>query len=894
MHTLLFLAFNTSAFAADVIYQGNVRGGVAVDASGVDVSALDDGTPGYGDDFEIVIPATAVITEAFVVLHAKPDGITSSPENVFINGWPLTLASLVSASETTEIYQLTTPSTFGITGTGYYTYSEAGSVEDEYHFGPGIHGASLVVVYEDFVLNGYRHVVIATDNVTDGDSILRDLATNTVESAVISYGLTNECARDQANTVVIETYGISTTAGGSDDGSSYSGTCGAQDWNSLLTQGSFGIDDFDTIVGVAGDIVDGVPADGDSLNSRLDDELYQVPYDRDGELTLGYSDLSGDDSQLSLIVAVIEIDSDADGVADSVDNCPDDANPDQIDSDGDGVGDVCAGCVDIDGDGYGLEGITEDCEFPDGVDCDDTDPLIHSGAAEIWYDGIDQNCDGADDFDQDGDSYISAAYGGDDCDDLCELTHPGAEEIWYNGEDNNCDGGCDFDQDGDSCPAAEWYLEAAADSACDLTCFDDLVVDEPGDTGIEDTGDTGEEIPPGGDTGEIEDSGDLGDTGDMGDATDTGDAADTDDAADTGDATDTDDADTGEGSDTGEASDTSDPTGGKSWADDSGLPTDDTGIDSDEPPVDDEDCYCDADTDCEPAGTEYFGGDCDDTNADRVPGNPEVWYDGVDQDCDGNDDDQDGDGEASDAVGGPDCDDNDPEINSEAEEVWYDDTDDNCDGNTHDQDEDGEAAIPTGSDCDDLDAAVNTSATEVWYDEVDDNCDGNTHDQDGDGEAIEPVGPDCDDLNERVYSTATEVWYDGVDQDCSGTSDFDQDEDGHERRPEGDDCDDLDPGINPSAEEIWEDDIDQDCDGITYKDTDGDGSPDYLDCDPEDDSIYPDAAGYKGCEEVAEKGLLGLGPGTFKGGGCSQAPLQRLNGMWVLGLMLLGLRRRQD
>ncbi len=37
-------------------------------------------------------------------------------------------------------------------------------------------------------------------------------------------------------------------------------------------------------------------------------------------------------------------------------------------------------------------------------------------------------------------------------------------------------------------------------------------------------------------------------------------------------------------------------------------------------------------------------GDCNDLNADSFPGAVEVWYDGEDQDCDGNDGDQDGDG----------------------------------------------------------------------------------------------------------------------------------------------------------------------------------------------------------------------------------------------------------
>ncbi|WP_306642165.1 putative metal-binding motif-containing protein [Sanyastnella coralliicola] len=67
----------------------------------------------------------------------------------------------------------------------------------------------------------------------------------------------------------------------------------------------------------------------------------------------------------------------------------------------------CAGIYDNDND-----------TFTTLSDCDDGDASINPGATEIWYDGIDQNCDGADDFDQDGDGDPSAEYGGTDCNDL--------------------------------------------------------------------------------------------------------------------------------------------------------------------------------------------------------------------------------------------------------------------------------------------------------------------------------------------------------------------------------------------------------------------------------------------------------------------------------------------
>ena len=50
-------------------------------------------------------------------------------------------------------------------------------------------------------------------------------------------------------------------------------------------------------------------------------------------------------------------------------------------------------------------------------------------------------------------------------------------------------------------------------------------------------------------------------------------------------------------------------------------------------------------------------GDCDDLNAEVFPTALETWYDGVDQDCDGDDVDQDGDGHGASAAGGDDCDD---------------------------------------------------------------------------------------------------------------------------------------------------------------------------------------------------------------------------------------------
>ncbi len=77
---------------------------------------------------------------------------------------------------------------------------------------------------------------------------------------------------------------------------------------------------------------------------------------------------------------------------------------------------------DEDGDGYGVSGTAiPTCDEQWGVtaidDCDDQDPTRSPGAPEVWYDGVDQDCDGASDFDRDGDGFDAWSYGGTDCDD---------------------------------------------------------------------------------------------------------------------------------------------------------------------------------------------------------------------------------------------------------------------------------------------------------------------------------------------------------------------------------------------------------------------------------------------------------------------------------------------
>lgn len=111
-------------------------------------------------------------------------------------------------------------------------------------------------------------------------------------------------------------------------------------------------------------------------------------------------------------------DFDGDGIADSVDNCPCNANPDQLDTDGDGVGDGCDNCLyitnpnqeDFDNDGVG--DACDNCKYrvnPDQIDtdgdgvgdaCDNCPSTPNPKQYDFDADGVGDECD--DDMDDDG------------------------------------------------------------------------------------------------------------------------------------------------------------------------------------------------------------------------------------------------------------------------------------------------------------------------------------------------------------------------------------------------------------------------------------------------------------------------------------------------------------
>jgi hypothetical protein len=120
------------------------------------------------------------------------------------------------------------------------------------------------------------------------------------------------------------------------------------------------------------------------------------------------------------------------------------------------------------------------------TDCDDADALVFGGAGgEVYYDGVDTDCAGDNDYDSDGDGFamlgttqaqldalLAKYHGGevpsdwagadlDDCDDADNAVFPGfPDDTAYDGKDSDC--GCALDADGDG--EIDWDNDFDVDS----------------------------------------------------------------------------------------------------------------------------------------------------------------------------------------------------------------------------------------------------------------------------------------------------------------------------------------------------------------------------------------------------------------------------------------------
>jgi hypothetical protein len=473
-----------------------------------------------------------------------------------------------------------------------------------------------------------------------------------------------------------------------------------------------------------------------------------------------------------------------------------------------------------DGDGDGYD------QF---VDCDDDDAQVNPGASEIC-DGIDNNCDGNIDEgvtttwypDTDGDFFGDAAepmegcgqpdgYVGDatDCDDQDSGIYPGAPEV-CDGQDNDCDGATDENSDGSG---QIWFADNDGDGFGDEDVYQNACEQPEGYVSTNtDCDDSDPEINP--NAQEVCDGYNVDEDCDgLSDDADTGDVdpetyntwyADTDgdafgDEALTMEACDQPIGYVANSTDCDDDDDTVNPYQAEVCGD---------GIDNDCNPDNDEDgsdWYPDDDEDGfgDPDGTAVTS--CDDpsdTSGCSDADDSTACYSVIDTDCDDADVDTNPDAtEYCDGIDN-DCDGDSDESDAADVLTWY--ADDDVDGFGDPDDTTESCSEPSGyvsdnTDCDDTDTAINPDATEVCDDyDTDEDCNGFADDTDS-GVSSDSQSPFYADSDSDGYGGSTYGLY------CDAPSGYVE---------TNGDCNDTDSSINPGATEEC-DGVDNDCDGYT-------------------------------------------------------------------------------
>ncbi len=164
-----------------------------------------------------------------------------------------------------------------------------------------------------------------------------------------------------------------------------------------------------------------------------------------------------------------DIDTDNDGIADFIDNCPGEANANQADLDGDGDGDACDDVDNRDQDNDGVQNFQDNCPTianPEQTDSDNDglgDPCDSTPTGDVDEDGVDDDVDNCrteqnpnqEDTDEDGagDACDTTPNGDDDNDSIDNLLDNCPDDANPNQVDSDGDGvgdACDATPSGDT------------------------------------------------------------------------------------------------------------------------------------------------------------------------------------------------------------------------------------------------------------------------------------------------------------------------------------------------------------------------------------------------------------------------------------------------------------